>query len=93
MALAAFGGIGMADTRFCTAGRNQHGNWFIACKDARVGSSALLDQLGYHHDRSDPQDGHYDAAARHIRDTGGLFWTTNATDEYVTIAGIPNSER
>ncbi|MCV2881270.1 hypothetical protein [Actibacterium sp. XHP0104] len=83
----------MADTRFCTAGRNQDGAWFIACKIDGSGSQALLDANGYRLDQSQPPDSPYDNAARHIRDQGGLFWTTNAPGEYVTIAGVPDTDR
>jgi len=83
----------MVDIRFCTAGRNRAGAWFIACREARRSSTETLGALGFTGNPSRPADQHYDLAARHIGDAGGLVWATNAQGEYMTIAGIPKTPR
>lgn len=83
----------MVDIRFCTAGRNRAGAWFIACRETRRGSVEVLTALGFTRDLSLPADRHYDLAARHVGAEGGLAWATNAQGEYMTIAGIPRSAR
>lgn len=82
----------MVDTRYCTAGRNIAGDWYIACKDQGLSSLELLNQLGYALTLSSPLDQSYHQAALHIREHGGMFWRTNASGEYCTIAGIPRSK-
>jgi len=83
----------MIDSRFCTAGRNRAGAWFIACRTTGKNSLEMLLNQGYTEALSAPPERHFDIAARHIRDQGGIFWTTNALDEYLTIAGIPGVAR
>lgn len=83
----------MVDTRYCTAGRNAQGDWYLACKDSRTASTQVLEQLGYDQSMSTPNDTPYHQAARHIRDNGGLFWRTNTKGEYSTIVGIPNTSK
>ncbi|MHC0054350.1 hypothetical protein [Actibacterium sp. D379-3] len=83
----------MVDTRFCTAGRNQDGVWFIACKEPPHDSRTILRARCFTESLSAPPDQPYDLAARHIRAQGGLFWATNAPDEYTTIIGIPRVTR
>ncbi|MGB8624051.1 MAG: hypothetical protein WCD16_14655 [Paracoccaceae bacterium] len=83
----------MIDTRYCTAGRNRAGEWFIACKDDGWSSLKMLDDLNYTEVRSNPPDRHFDHAARHVRAQGGMFWKTNAVGEYRTVAGIPDAAR
>ncbi|SMX32810.1 hypothetical protein [Actibacterium lipolyticum] len=83
----------MIDIRYCTAGQNAAGSWFIACQNSVQSSAELLRDLEFTEKMSTPIGCHYDIAARHIRDHGGMFWATNAGEEYVTIAGIPNIVR
>lgn len=80
------------DTRYCIAGQNPAGRWFIACRIPGKGTAEMLFSMGFTLNTSD-SDITYDAAARHVAAHGGVFWTTNAAGEYVTIAGIPGADR
>ncbi|KCV81602.1 hypothetical protein ATO10_11837 [Actibacterium atlanticum] len=82
----------MVDTRYCTAGRDVSGNWYIACKEQGLSSLEILTELGFTLSLSMPIDQSYHHAAKHIRKHGGLYWRTNAEGEYGTIAGIPKQK-
>lgn len=83
----------MIDSRFCTAGRNRAGAWFIACRTQSKSSLEILLDHGFTEALSTPPERHFDIAARRICEQGGLFWATNALDEYLTVAGIPDVVR
>lgn len=67
----------MADVRYCTAGRNNQGQWHIACAEPAAPSLAILMNMRYTEQMSSPHEKDYEFAAKHICQHGGKSWTTN----------------
>lgn len=71
----------MADVRYCTAGRNDQGQWHIACAEPAAQGAKILMNMRYTNQMSSPQEKTYEFAAKHICRSGGRKWTTNALNE------------
>lgn len=82
----------MVDIRYCTAGQNRDGLWYLACRDTNMGSLDRLRHHGFDQNISAPADRCYHLAAQHVQAQGGMFWKTNAPSEYTTVAGIPQRD-
>lgn len=81
----------MEDIKHCAGGKNQYGQWHIACQEAGASALHILQVMGYTNTLS-PLGITYYQAARWICKHNGTSWTTNRLNLPTTCATLPTTD-
>ncbi|MCB0216803.1 MAG: hypothetical protein H6648_08120 [Caldilineae bacterium] len=76
------------DVKNCASGKNEFGQWHIACSDVAAPALQILQELSSTNTVS-PLGITYYQAARWICSHAGVSWTTNALGLPTTCAALP----
>lgn len=76
------------DIKRCVAGKNNFGQWHIACDTVGAPALQILQNMGYTNSLSSIGITYFQAA-RWICARGGAAWTTNALNLPTTCATLP----